>query len=63
MFLTHDSESLRQFKLEMIYYFKRKSGATQVRQLSDEKSITETIKALKDIEKNIVVSTHLSDSL
>jgi len=63
MFLTHDSESLRQFEIEMIYYFKRKSGATQVRQLSDEKSITETIKALKDIEKNTVVSTHLSDSL
>ncbi len=63
MFLTHDSESLRQFELEMIYYFKRKSGATEVRQLSNEKSLTETIKALKDIEKNIVVSTHLSDSL
>lgn len=63
MFLTHDSESLRQFDLEMIYYFKRKSGATEVRQLSDEKALTETMKALKDIEKNTVVSTHLSDSL
>jgi len=63
MFLTHDSESLRQFELEMIYYFKRKRGATEVRQLSDEKALTETMKALKDIEKNTVVSTHLSDSL
>ncbi len=63
MFLTHDSESLRQFELEMIYYFKRKRGATEVRQLSDEKAITKTMKALKDIEKNTVVSTHLSDSL
>jgi predicted ATPase len=63
MFLTHDSESLRQFELEMIYYFKRKHGATEVKQLSDVKSLTETMKALKDIEKNTVVSTHLSDSL
>ena len=63
MFITHDSESLRQFELEMIYYFKRKHGATEVKQLSDVKSLTETMKALKDIEKNIVVSTHLSDSL
>ncbi len=63
MFLTHDSESLRQFELEMIYYFKRKSGATEIRQLSDEKALTETMKALKDVEKNIVVSTHLTDSL
>lgn len=63
MFLTHDSESLRKFELEMIYYFKRKSGDTEVRQLSDEKSLTETMKALRDIEKNIVVSTHFSDSL
>lgn len=63
MFLTHDSESLRQFELEMIYYFKRKHGATEVKRLSDVKSLTETMKALKDIEKNTVVSTHLSDSL
>jgi len=63
MFLTHDSESLRQFELEMIYYFKRKHGATEVKQLSDVKSLTETMKALKDIEKNTVVSMHLSDSL
>ena len=63
MFLTHDSESLRQFELEMIYYFKRKHGVTEVKQLSDVKSLTETMKALKDIEKNTVVSTHLSDSL
>ncbi len=63
MFITHDSESLRQFELEMIYYFKRKHGVTEVKQLSDVKSLTETMKALKDIEKNIVVSTHLSDSL
>ena len=61
--LTHDSESLRQFELDMIYYFKRKGETTEVKRLSDEKSLTETIKALKDIEKNVVVSTHISDSL
>lgn len=61
--LTHDSESLRQFELEMIFYFKRKTESTEVRRLSDDKALTETIKALKDIEKNTVVSTHISDSL
>ncbi len=61
--LTHDSGSLRQFELDMIYYFKRKGEITEVKRLSAEKSLTETIKALKDIEKNTVVSTHISDSL
>ncbi len=60
--LTHDSGSLKQFELDMIYYFKRKSLITEVKRLSAEKSLTETIKALKDIEKNTVVSTHISDS-
>jgi len=63
IFLTHDSESLRHFDLEMIHYFKRKSGATEVKQLSDDKALIETMKALNDIEKNTVVSTHSSDSL
>lgn len=62
-FLTHDSESLRQFDLEMIYYFKRKSGSTEVRQLSKENKLTETIKALNDIEKDTIVSTHSTNSL
>jgi len=63
IFLTHDSESLRQFEIEMIYYFKRKKGTTEIKLLSDEKSLIETIKALKDIEKNTIVLTHLTDSL
>ncbi len=63
IYITHDSESLRHFELEMIYYFKRKGRFTEVKRLSEEESLTETIKALKDIEKNIVVSTHSSDSL
>ena len=61
--LTHDSESLRTFDLEMIYYFRRKQGSAEVKQLSNEKSLTETMKALNDVEKNTIVSTHLSDSL
>lgn len=63
MFLTHDSENLRQFELEMIYYFRRKRKVTEVRWLSDGKLLTEIIKALKDIDKNTVVTTNLSDSL
>lgn len=63
IYITHDSESLRHFELEMIYYFKRKGRFTEVKRLSEEESLTETIKALKDIEKNVVVSTHSSDSL
>lgn len=63
IYITHDSESLRHFELEMIYYFKRKGRFTEVKRLSEEESLTETIKTLKDIEKNTVVSTHLSDSL
>lgn len=62
-FLTHDSESLRQFDLEMIYYFKRKSGSTEVRQLSKENMLTDTIKALNDVEKDTIVSTHSTNSL
>ena len=61
--LTHDSETLREYELDMIYYFKRKKGSTEVKRLSDERALVETIKALKDIDKNTVVSTHLTDSL
>lgn len=63
IYITHDSESLRHFELEDVYYFKRKGRFTEIKRLSDEESLTETIKALKDIEKNVVVSTHSSDSL
>ncbi len=63
IYITHDSESLRHFELEMIYYFNRKRLFTEVKRLSEVDSLTETIKALEDIEKNIVVSTHSSDSL
>lgn len=63
IYITHDSESLRHFELEMIYYFKREGRFSEVKRLSEEESLTETIKALKDIEKNTVVSTHSSNSL
>ncbi len=63
IYITHDSESLRSFKMEKIFYFKRKGLHTRVIRLSDEKSLVETINDLKDIEKNTIVSTHRSDSL
>ena len=63
IYITHDSESLRHFELEMIYYFKRTGRFAEVKRLSDEESLTETIKALSDLDKNTVVSMHSSDSL
>lgn len=61
--LTHDSESLRQYDLDMIYYFKRDKKYTEVKRLSEEKTLNQTIKALKDVEKDTLVSIHSSDSL
>ncbi len=63
IYITHDSESLRSFKIENIFYFKRKGLYTRVIRLSDEKSLVETINDLKDVEKNTIVSTHRSNSL
>ncbi len=63
IYITHDSESLRHFELENIYYFKREGRFTEVIRLSEEESLTETIRALKDVEKNTIVSTHSSNSL
>jgi predicted ATPase len=61
--ITHDSESLRQYDLEMIYHFKRDNKYTNVKSLSEEKTLNETIKVLKDVEKDTLVSIHSSDSL
>ncbi|KKK87203.1 hypothetical protein LCGC14_2755590, partial [marine sediment metagenome] len=63
IYITHDSESLRHFELNRIYYFKREGRFTEVKRLSEVESLTETIKALKDVEKNTLVSTHSSNSL
>jgi predicted ATPase len=61
--ITHDSESLRQYDLEMIYHFKRDNKYTNVKSLSEEKTLNGTIKVLKDVEKDTLVSIHSSDSL
>ncbi len=63
LFLTHDSESLRKFELNKIYYFKREKSEVIVKKLSDVHSLTETIKALKDVEKKTLISMHSTDSL
>ena len=61
--LTHDSEMLSIFELNMIYYLKRKRNFTEIRQLRDDKSLEKLIKDLKDFDKITLIIAHKSDSI